>query len=203
MRTIILCALLGFLAGWEVSLLLPDEWVSETIVRLAPWYADQMPDADAQFGRLADAALSEPSLGGIIEFHDLYAAERASGFTADSARRMRDAIRVRAIEFDGRRAYRLSFRYRQRLGAMNALQDVVMGLRQNASTLPRTGLRPVAVTAGFDPDLVQLLDTPTLAETPSLRHRVEAPLTGLCGGLLLGVLLTRLRRKRPLQPAEA
>ena len=198
MRTVVLCALLGLFAGWQLSGRLPEEWVSETIVRLAPWYAGQTPDADEQFHQLARQALGDASLASIIRTHHLY--PQAAQPLPVVTRRMRDHISVARITFDGQPAYRLSFGYPVPLAAMNALQDVLLSLRTNASVLRRDQLVviPAAARGTFDPELIQILDLPTLPDSPSLRQPIEASAAGLALGLLLGAALLDLRRRHAL-----
>ncbi len=202
MRTtsiVVLCALIALFAGWRLSSLLPEEWVSETVVRLAPGYVEQTHDAGAPFRELARPALSDASLTSIIKTHNLYPELSAEPPTR-VARRMRDAISIHRTTVDGQPAYRLVFRYPVRLAAMNALQDVISSLRANAGLLRRDQLVviPTALSDTFDPELVQILDLPTLPDAPSRRNQIEASVTGLAFGLLLGAALIDLRRRHRL-----
>jgi len=164
-------AIAGMLAAAIWSAMLPDRYVSTSVLRLAQ-EAD-LRTTQQQLLQAQQKALSRSSLSNIIMRQNLYQDDRAKYPLEDIIQRMRNqGIRIQAVQYDKGAMFAVSFSYTDRAAAQKTVRELVAALN---------GAAPMEVV---DP-----ASDPT---EPAGPNRLGVVARGLLAGLLVGLLCAGL-----------
>jgi hypothetical protein len=162
MKLTMACAIAGALIAVAVGFSIKDSYLSSTLI--------QIPG-----GTFPDAAKRVDSLNGLIDEYGLYK-DAHGNRPADVVHRMREDITVRPVSFpQGPPAFSVSYLYTDRPKA----QVVVGALIE----------RLMAYNARTNGITLEVLDAPSLPETPVYPNRLTIALVGLTMGGIVGAIV--------------
>jgi hypothetical protein len=169
-RRIAAFAAVGAVTGIAIAIRIPDEFISSAVLRAG--------DA-GRLRQIVHATLSRDFLAGIIQKDGLYARERAAGGIDRAVEQMRNDIRVQAVENATAGAIVVSFHSRDRYQAQQVTRDLVTGFMKSSGTP------------------VQVLDPPSMPQSPIFPNRPVIVAMGGFAGLVLGMGAAPWRRRVP------
>lgn len=164
------CGLAGLAIAFGISLAIPNRYISTAVLRI--------PDA-ASFER---EVLSREELARVIDTHHLYFDQRESKSLDQLIAAMRDRdLRVQRIDPPGSvPAVEISFAYPDRFAAQSVMLDLLRQYRE--------------------PMRIDVLDGPSLPESPMYPNRYVITILGLALGMVSGGILARARRGQSGEP---
>jgi uncharacterized protein (TIGR03435 family) len=157
-------AAVGMAAGATLAFLIPDQFISASVLRLAD---------DSKLQPALERVTGDPVLNAIARKYGLYPHE------ANPAAHMRGDLRIqriRAVQGPARTAFTVSFRSSDRFKAQAVTRDLTANLMQE------TGAE------------MEVLDPASDPIAPSSPNRLQIIVLGVLAGLLLGLTYTRFRR---------
>jgi capsular polysaccharide biosynthesis protein len=168
-------SVLGAIVAGIIAVALPDRYVATGIMTVQ--YHDSAAKSNTTL-QLAESVFSRPALTQVIEKHDLYRSERANQPLENVVDQMRRDIRVQLTPLN---TIEVSFVHNDRHKAQVVTEEILdRFVKENL-------LRKVNST-------LQVIDTPSLPQSPISPNRTTIALIGLCGGSLLGVAIASIRR---------
>ena len=190
------CALAGLIAAGALAYLLPEEYVSTAVLRLAPaapkdgtspWVVT--PQLQDHLMRMQRQVLSRGSLATIITSPalDLYKSDRAKLPLEDIVRDMRNkGIRIYPVtngKPDAAQAFAISYTYPNKYKAQAVVHELVAKfVEQNL----RQQLQQTAEAGGAQN--LEVLDPASLPDKPNSPNWPRMLMVGLAGGLLAGLV---------------
>jgi capsular polysaccharide biosynthesis protein len=167
----------GLIAG-AASYLIPDQYISTAVMRIDPASPELTP-AVLTDGRLI-TMIQKPSL-------DLYHDDRARRPIADVVAKMRHDLRITMVNPN---SFAIRYEYPNRYKAQAVVREVVTALTEaNVMTARQSGPN--------GRHNLEVVSPAVLPEQPTSPNRLSIAVIGLAGGLLVGALLTILRRRGP------
>jgi hypothetical protein len=185
------------LAGTAASFLIPDQYISDAVIRV--------PAMDPPF---SSQARGRELLAKVIAVDQLYGNARSMDAAVD---RMSRDLRVSRIGAASKHeVYRMTFCYTDRHKTQKAIRDVMANVviayaeREGGVKLPTPDSphynREFLAWRASSPEVFEIYDAPSLPEAPVGPNRLTIALFALAGGLIVGALLWR---RPPLPPPAA
>ena len=159
----------GTALGLTVAFLIPDEFISTAVLRIADIHTLQPTIAQV---------LSDDSLAAIIRKDHLFSRELNRGNMNDATRKMRDSIRVQKVRAAD--AFEISFQYPDRFQAQQATRDLV------------------ARFTGAPQSTTEILDPASDPHGPAYPNRLTIVLLATAAGILLGLAASLFHRPKLL-----
>jgi uncharacterized protein involved in exopolysaccharide biosynthesis len=202
-KSALAAAACGGIVGGLVSFAMPEQYVSNAVVRVFQRDAHGVPMADTtgavagRFRRTEFEILSQPSLARLIQRPalDLYRHERQRHPMKQVVREMRSDIRFQAAG-PSRGTFLISFRYSDRTKAQAVVRELVSELTESNLFQERNAGRVTSDSGGIVLNVLEGASNPELAVWPD---RLQFVATGFGAGLPLGLLITFFRRRPPGQ----
>jgi hypothetical protein len=184
----------GMAVGLTIAFLIPDEFISTAVLRIADG------------GKLQSAireVLSDDSLAAIVRQDGLFPRELSRGSMNDVVRKMRNEhIRVNMVQAGpAGNAFAISFRYPDRWQAQRVTRQLmtrfITGAPQPATGVGDPGSLPQLPWRIRDPQVATMvLDPASLPQSPSSPNRLLIAVLGTVAGILLGLGASRFRRPK-------
>jgi hypothetical protein len=179
------CAALGALAGFGISFLLPQVYISRASIAVrTPAGATAV---EAVLPTL-ESAMSRRSLTDVLRAQDLYARDVLRRPLEDVIHTMRRNITV--VARPESTSLEVSFAYEDRLKAQSTTALLVANIME--ASLPVPERAPVPHVR------LEVTTPPDLPESPVNRYFIQGTLAGLSAGLVLGSIIARARRHHAL-----
>ena len=192
-RQVALIIFAGAFAALLVSYQIPDQWRSGVVLRLKPnGPAGLSPlDASRALESVRDKTLSRVSLVKLVREYGLYPDVTQKQTLEDAVDRMQRDVRFSFLAGPSRPdaslaslAFKMDFTYRDRLLAKRVVANLTSQLVLDTPTAQSTAS-------------VEILDPPNFPYRPISPNRLTIVLAGAALGLVIGFLVSRLRRRSP------
>ena len=184
----------GAVVGALISFAIPSRYVSTATLRVSAADGRDTPDSGAleQIGQRMIEVLSRRSLAELIQRPDLdlYRSERASRPLEEIVSGMRNRdLRIEPLDVgpaSGRTtAFSIAFEYPDPEKARAVVQSLISKFVEGRDS----------------PRYLEVIDEPSLPQTPSFPARMLAAGAGLLIGIILGPIAEVLRRRKPYSAA--
>jgi uncharacterized protein involved in exopolysaccharide biosynthesis len=182
--------LVGLLIGLAVSVGMPNEYISQSLIRISADPAISKSARDEQIISMARAILSRSTLRTLIQTYGLYPKKRPKMPLEQVVAEMKQDIVIRPVSISpvssGARVGGLSIQF--------VYEDPAIAQRVNSELVARF------MVPAFDsgPDdrsfVLELVDAPSRPQTPISPNLFLLAMIGLGGGMAVGVLLLFLWR---------